>query len=71
MTTCPLTNDSAVRTPGGTALQIRQCSEERCGWWDSEDGRCSMVTIARSTSKLANEVYCLEGTLRNFSNFDR
>ncbi len=29
------------------------CERERCAWWDGEDERCALLTIARAQSTAA------------------
>ena len=43
---CPLRNTTSPYPDGQVGIDTWDCLKEECAWWDSQDKRCGLMTIA-------------------------
>jgi len=68
MNICPLQDSGAIasgeRDDTNFPHQI-DCWEDKCAWWDAEDGKCAMLVMAQHIRRAHYELNDLGETIRN------
>ncbi|KKN74694.1 hypothetical protein LCGC14_0387360 [marine sediment metagenome] len=49
---CPLLHTTYVWPSGNEELELVDCYNDGCAWWDQEHSQCSMRTISNALVKI-------------------